>query len=276
MSTGAVAVLLSQQPNTFHGLETIGKIFFLLDVVLFLVFSALISTRFILKPEAFRTSLHHQHESFFFGAFWVSLALILYCIQQYGVPSCGPWLVKTMEVCFWIYAAFALLVSIFQYHVIFDVERLPVAEMMPTWILPIYPVIILGPLAGVILSTQPSSAGTPILIGAIGFQGLGWMFGILIYSLWITRLTISSLPDESKRPGMYVAVGPSGMSLSLSLSLIASVRANNPSQHTQPTPSLLWASKLGISYRLTTSDYQFLLVISGKLSGYLPGYSSGW
>ena len=117
-----------------------------------------------------------------------------------------------MEVLFWIYAACALLVCIFQYHVIFDVERLPVNEMMPAWILPIYPVIILGPLASAILETQPSSAGTPILIGAIAFQGLGWMFGIFIYSLWVTRLTGSDLPDESKRPGMYVAVGPAGTS----------------------------------------------------------------
>ncbi len=113
---------------------------------------------------------------------------------------------------YWIYAACALLVSIFQYHIIFDVERLPVHDMMPAWILPIYPVIILGPLASVILTTQPSSAGTPILIGAIAFQGLGWIFGILIYSLYITRLTGSAIPDESKRPGMYIAVGPAGRS----------------------------------------------------------------
>lgn len=117
-----------------------------------------------------------------------------------------------MEIMFWVYAACALLVSIFQYHIIFDVERLPVHDMMPAWILPIYPVIILGPLASAILKTQPSSAGTPILIGAIAFQGLGWIFGILIYSLYITRLTGNEIPDESKRPGMYIAVGPAGKS----------------------------------------------------------------
>ena len=122
-----------------------------------------------------------------------------------------------MEISFWIYAACALLVSIFQYHVIFDEERLPVNEMMPAWILPIYPVIILGPLAGAILKSQPSSAGTPILIGAIAFQGLGWMFGIFIYSLWVTRLTNGDLPDESKRPGMYVAMGPAGTLCALCL-----------------------------------------------------------
>lgn len=33
MSTGAIAVLLSNQPFTFNGLRTIGKIFYILDLV---------------------------------------------------------------------------------------------------------------------------------------------------------------------------------------------------------------------------------------------------
>lgn len=136
MSTGALAILLSFQPFSFSGLRTIGKIFFILDIVLFLLFSCLISLRFIIKPSALKLSLHHPHESFFFGSFWVSIALILECAQLYGVPACGPWLVKALEVCFWLYAGCALLVAIFQYHVIFDEERLPVVDAMPAWILP--------------------------------------------------------------------------------------------------------------------------------------------
>lgn len=62
MSTGAIAVLLSQQTNSFRGLETIGKIFFILDIVLFITFSILITIRFVQNPWAFTRSLHHQHE----------------------------------------------------------------------------------------------------------------------------------------------------------------------------------------------------------------------
>jgi tellurite resistance protein TehA-like permease len=86
--------LLSQQPNSFYGLETIDKFFFFLKIVLFFAFCALISTRFILKPQAITTPLYHQQERFFLGTFLFSLALILYCKEQYGVPSCGPWLIK--------------------------------------------------------------------------------------------------------------------------------------------------------------------------------------
>jgi len=209
MSTGALASLLSQQPYKFTGLKTIGKVVFILDIVLFVLFSFLISLRFYFNKGALKKSLHHPHESFYFGTFWVSIALIIYGMQAYAVPSCGQWLVKTLEVLFWLYAGCAMLVAIFQYHRIYDILQLPVHEMMPAWILPVYPFIILGPLAGTLLYSQPRpSSALPMLIGGIAFQGLGFCFAFIQYTLWITRLTTALLPDEPKRPGMYVAVGP--------------------------------------------------------------------
>ncbi|KAK4542600.1 hypothetical protein LTR36_006648 [Oleoguttula mirabilis] len=219
MSTGAIAVLLSLQPFHFHGLRTIGKIFFIVDLVLFVLFTSLISFRFFRDPSALKLSLHHPHESFFFGTFWVSIAMILDCVQHYGVPVCGPWLLKALEICFWVYAACALQVAIFQYHVIFDEESLPVIDAMPAWILPLYPFLVLGPLASVLVSSQPQTSALPIFIGGIVFQGLGWMFAFLIYSLYLTRLINSELPEEPKRPAMYIAVGPAAYTCSTLIKL---------------------------------------------------------
>jgi tellurite resistance protein TehA-like permease len=220
MSTGAIATLLGQQPYNFTGLKTIGKIFFILDLVLFFAFSGCIAYRFIKNRGAMSRSLHHPYESFYFGTFWVSIALILYCMQQYGVPSSGPWLIKTLEILFWLYAACVLLVAVFQYHVIFDEENLPVMEAMPAWILPVYPFIVLGPLAAVLLYSQPQESGLRILIAGITFQGLGWCVAFIMYTIYVTRLVNSELPEPDKRPGMYVAVGPAGKSNFLPLSFL--------------------------------------------------------
>lgn len=136
MSTGSIAVVIAQQPFTFHGLKTIGKIFFILDFVLFITFTICISIRFIKDPAMLGHSLHHPQESFFFGTWWVSIALILNCMQAYAVPACGPWLVTALEVLFWMYAGCALLVAIFQYQLIFAKESLSASEALPAWILP--------------------------------------------------------------------------------------------------------------------------------------------
>jgi tellurite resistance protein TehA-like permease len=154
------------------------------------------------------THLDHPLESFFFGAFFVSIALIIYCIELYGVPACGPWLIKTLEILFWLYAGVVILVAVFQYHVIFDRRELPVTDAMPAWILPVYPFLILGVLGSTLLKSQPVESGFPIFIGSITFQGLGWTIAFLMLSLYFTRLVNSNLPEASKRPGMYVAVGP--------------------------------------------------------------------
>lgn len=133
MSTGALAVVLGQTPNTFTGLQTIGKIFFILALVLFVAFTAIIITRFILVPQKFLASLHHPVESLFFGSYWVTISLLLNCIQLYGVPNTGPWLVKALEILFWMYVAAVLIVGIGQYYVLFQLERLKVNNAMPAW-----------------------------------------------------------------------------------------------------------------------------------------------
>lgn len=94
--------------------------------------------------------------------------------------------------------------------------RLPVAQQaMPTWILPAYPFIVLGPVAAVILEDDGQllnrdEGAAPMLIGGIVFAGLGWCLAFLMYTIYFTRLINGALPEPSKRPNMFVAVGPAG------------------------------------------------------------------
>ncbi|RKL08588.1 hypothetical protein BFJ68_g9382 [Fusarium oxysporum] len=208
MSTGGLANLLNEQPYTFTGLKTIGKIFFILNIILFLTFTALIIARFTMKPRAFSTSLHHPSESFFFGAFWVSIALILTGAQSYGGPETGPWFTTAMRVVFWIYYACEMVVAVTQYHIIFETERLDISEALPGWILPAYPFLVTGMLAAKVAGSQPQWSAVQIIVAGLMGQGLGWMLALFIYAVYLSRLIQHKLPDASKRPGMFIAVGP--------------------------------------------------------------------
>ena len=66
MSTGALAILLHMTPNRFPGLTTIGKVVFVLDLVLFVVFFIMIVGRFILVSSSFYQSLHNTYRSSLF------------------------------------------------------------------------------------------------------------------------------------------------------------------------------------------------------------------
>lgn len=213
MSTGSLAVVLGNTPNKFTGLQTIGKVVFILNLVLFALFNLCMLVRFILVPRKILGSLHHPVEGLFFGTYWVSVSLILNCTYIYGNPSTGPWLTKALEVTYWMYCTAALLVGLIQYSLFFRLERLNVADAVPAWIFPIYPLLVVGPLAGTILPAQPPAASWKIFASAIMFKGLAWAVSFLLYGLYMQRLMTNALPSPSTRPGMFVSVGPAGKPL---------------------------------------------------------------
>lgn len=203
-------MVLSQQPFKFTGLDVIAKIFFILDLVLLILFSLLMAARFFWYPWKLTKSLHFPKEALFFGSWWVTVALLMNLTATYGIPACGPWLATAMEVLFWIYAGCALMVSVFQYLTLFIEEKMPVSSAMPAWVFPVYPHLVIGPLAGVLLPHQTTDASMPIFVGGILFQGLGWTVAMFMYSIYVVRLMSSELPPAPSRPGMFISVGPAG------------------------------------------------------------------
>ena len=82
--------------------------------------------------------------------------------------------------------------------------------MTPTWILPAYPLLIIGPNAGVLSLTVRPNQAYGIIVGGFTIQGIGFLVSLMIYSLFIYRLMTENLPQEATRPGMFVSVGPAG------------------------------------------------------------------
>lgn len=210
MATGALAIALYQTPYKFTGLVTIGKIIFILDLILFIAFTIAIASRFALRPKAFLESLYDSDEAFYFGTWWVSLALIIENMAQYALPPCGPWLVKTLEVLFWMYFACILVVAVLQYQYLFVTRNLEIPDMTPSWLLPIYPLLVTGPLAAVLVQYQPPASASPMWIAGLAAQGLGWMVTVFMYGMWAIRLLCEDVPAPPMRAGMYIAVGPTG------------------------------------------------------------------
>ena len=85
--------------------------------------------------------------------------------------------------------------------------------MTPIWIFPAYPLLIIGPHAGVLSKTLEPNQAFDIIIGGYTIQGIGFMVSMMIYSAFIYRLMTQKLPQESIRPGMFVSVGPSGFTV---------------------------------------------------------------
>ena len=208
ISTGILGLLFKNTPHRFHGLTAIGKVAFIIAITFFVFSIIAISYRFLKTPTALKASLLHPTESLFFPSFLLSFAILLANAAIYGIPASGPWLPVALRVCFWIYAAIALLSSIVQYTIIFHGAKLSIKSMSPLWIFPIFPTLLSGVLASTIAASQPPHQRLPILVAGVTYLGLGFSVAFILFALYLHRLTQEGFPAPAMRPGMFIAVGP--------------------------------------------------------------------
>ncbi|KMK58016.1 C4-dicarboxylate/malic acid transporter, putative [Aspergillus fumigatus Z5] len=154
------------------------------------------------------------NESLFVPASIVSFGTMLINISQYGPEATGPWLSHAVGVLFWIDAALAVILSAGIYLLLWSTQTFTIAQMTPIWIFPAYPMLIIGPHAGILSAKLEPSRALPIIIGGTTIQGIGLLVTLTVYSAYVYRLFSQKLPRENVRPGMFVSVGPSAFTVS--------------------------------------------------------------
>ncbi|MCJ1486225.1 hypothetical protein MMC06_006402 [Schaereria dolodes] len=100
--------------------------------------------------------------------------------------------------------------------------------MTPVWIFPAYPLLIIGPHAGIISADLDSKRALDIIVGGWTLQGIGFMVSLTIYSAFIYRLMTQKLPQESLRPGMFVSVGPSAFTVAGTINMANNLQKTLP------------------------------------------------
>ncbi|KAB2579806.1 C4-dicarboxylate transporter/malic acid transport protein [Lasiodiplodia theobromae] len=212
MSTGGVALVLGAAPFKFEGIEVIGKIIFVFNIVLFFILSMAIAARFAMCPQAFRNSLLDGHEGFFMPCFFLTLSTMINNVQIYLVPGVEEFLESVMRDVFWAYVAFTLTLAVAFYWFIWTTpeinNKLHADKMGPGWMLPIFPIMLSGTLSQTIGAHQPPQDAMPIIVAGIAFQGLGWFVASCCSTIWIYRLFRTGPLLPNVRPAMFMLVGP--------------------------------------------------------------------
>ncbi|KAI1806044.1 voltage-dependent anion channel [Daldinia bambusicola] len=210
MSTGGLALLLAEQTQgfTFTGLQTIGKVVYIFDLVVFTLVTTAIVYRFIKFPGTLKASVSHPTEALFLGTSTLSIASIISGIARYGIPACGPWLITAYRVLFWIYFLITFGIAVGQYALLFTSPRLKIQDMTPAWDLPIFPFMLSGTVASSGAALQPPDQAVPMIVAGLTAQGLGMWVSIMMYGTYVRRMIQWGFPSPNSRPGMFIAVGP--------------------------------------------------------------------
>ncbi|KAK1974409.1 C4-dicarboxylate transporter/malic acid transporter [Colletotrichum cereale] len=208
MSTGGLSLLIIAQPHQFPGLRQIGTVVYVLNLIIFTLICTAMLTRFFMYPGDFKRSLTHEREGFFFPTFFLSIATLITSTSRYAIPENDETLVWAIQVAFWGYLIVTLMLAIGQYSFVFARHNFGLQTMMPTWILPIFPIMLTGTIASVIADTQPEIAAVPIVVAGLTCQGLGLSVAVLMYAHMVGRLMSAGLPNREHRPGLFMNVGP--------------------------------------------------------------------
>lgn len=188
MSTGGLSLLIFAQPHQFPGLRQIGLFVYIVNIIIFTCLCAAMVTRFLLHKGDFARSLSHEREGFFFPTFFLSIATLITSTQRYAIPENDTALTWAVNAAFWLYVIVTLMLAVGQYSFVFAAHSFALTTMMPTWILPIFPIMLSGTIASVIADTQPDETAVPIIIAGLTCQGLGISVSFMMYSHMVGRL----------------------------------------------------------------------------------------
>ncbi|KAL7795278.1 voltage-dependent anion channel domain-containing protein [Trichoderma ceciliae] len=214
MATGGVASAIHGLVYKAEWVTGFGIFFCLFNILLFLTNCVLLSMRFYLRPGSLTKSFTDQVESLFIPAFFVSIAVILTNICQFGVPHCGVWLLKTLQILFWIYTALSAIASAGLYLILWSTLIFPIHMMTPTWVFPAYPLMLTAPFAGNLIAAASSTGRINVLcapsiaLSAVATQGTGCLISLMISAAFIYRLMTQKLPRDFQRPGVFISIGP--------------------------------------------------------------------
>ncbi|KAJ5128469.1 hypothetical protein N7526_006635 [Penicillium atrosanguineum] len=285
MATGGLANVLYEVPYRFRGLETIGVVIFLINIALYLLIWGLLLARFYYYPYTFKASFLHPTESLFIPASMVSFGTILINISQYGPGKAGPWLLEAVGILFWIDAGLAVIFSAGIYLTLWSTQTFTIAQMTPIWIFPAYPMLIIGPHAGILSAKVEPSRALRIIVGGTTIQGVGFLVSLMVYSAFIYRLMTQKLPKENIRPGMFVSVGPSGFTVAGLVNMASEAKRAFPADFMSNGPlaadilrvvvdfSMLWLWGLAIFFFLIASAAHWSAIGPGRLQFSMTWYS---
>ena len=157
--------------------------------------------------------------------------------------------------------------------------------MTPIWIFPAYPLILMGPHAGVLAKQVSQPAALNIIIGGFTLQGIGFLVAFMIYGSFIYRLMTQKLPAAALRPGMFMSVGPSAFTAAALINVSNSANIGIPANYMGNGAlaamvvrivadwSALWLWGLAIWFFIISLGAQISCIGHGKLTFAMTWFS---
>lgn len=210
MGTGILALALNQFPMPVPGLHEIAQALWMMNVAMFVAFSLLYLTRWILFFDGAVRIFSHSVMSMFFGAIPMGLATITNGFVVFGVDVIGPVAIEIANTLWWIDAVMAVLCGVAIPYMMFTRQEHSVEKMTAVWLLPVVAAEVTAVSAGFLIPHLGEAEGFRMLILGYALWAFSVPLALSIMVILVLRLVLHKLPPREMAATGWLGLGPLG------------------------------------------------------------------
>ena len=209
MGTGILSAVLTQLPVNLPGLRVIAEGLWLLNIVLFLTFSALYLARWILYFDEARRVFGHSTVSMFFGTIPMGLATLINGLFTFGLPSWGNAVLPLAELLWWLDVAMSLACGVLIPFLMFTRQEHRIDQMTAVWLLPLVACEVAAVSGGLLAPhLAESHSQFSVLITSYVLWAMSVPVAFSVLTILLLRMALHKLPHESMAASSWLALGP--------------------------------------------------------------------
>lgn len=137
MGTGILSLALAQLPGNLAVLRAAGEALWFLNIGLFVLFSVMYASRWLMFFDEARQVFGHSTVSMFFGTIPMGLATLISGLLVYGPARWGNAIVPLAEALWWLDVAMAMACGVLIPFMMFTRQEHSIEKMTAVWLLPV-------------------------------------------------------------------------------------------------------------------------------------------
>lgn len=210
MGTGILAIALAQFPDA-PVLRELGEGLWLLNIVLFTVFSAIFAARWVLHFNEALAIFRHPVMSMFFGCIPMGLATIVNGFLIFGVPRFGEGAVSIAEYLWWADVALSVTCGLVVPYAMFTRQTHSIDRMTAVWLLPLVASEVAAVSGGLLIPhlVDPGQQVT-VLILSLLLWSCSVPIALSVLVILFLRMALHKLPESNMAASSWLAIGPIG------------------------------------------------------------------
>ena len=209
MGTGILSAVLVQLPVTIPGVFQLAEALWMLNIVLFLTFSALYLARWVMFFDEARRVFGHSTVSMFFGTIPMGLATLINGLLTFGLPRWGDAVLPMAELLWWLDVAMSLACGVVIPFLMFTRQEHRIDQMTAVWLLPLVACEVAAVSGGLLAPhLADSHSQFSVLITSYVLWAMSVPVAFSILTILLLRMALHKLPHESMAASSWLALGP--------------------------------------------------------------------